>query len=230
MTWKQQRILFKFPARDREDKFFSTLGIYHKLMINHEDFQFLITVDEDDPILTSDGVKDKLKAFKNTKLIVGPPNGKIDAVNRDMDQADPWDIVVLVSDDMIPKVTGFDMLIRKDMFKHFPDTDGVLWYNDGHQEDKLNTLCILGKKYYERFGYIYYKRYKSLYCDNDFMEVSKRLGKVVYNSLCIIEHQHWAWGYGEMDTLYQKNEMHIQHDHDVFQKRMAVNFELEMAL
>ena len=121
------------------------------------------------------------------------------------------------------------MIIRKDMNKHFPDTDGVLWYNDGHQGNKLNTLCILGKVYYERFGYIYHNDYLSLYCDNEFTEVSKRLNKVRYESLCIIEHQHWAWGYGKMDDLYTRNEKYIQQDHDTFQRRAAIGFELPIA-
>ncbi len=230
--WKKQRILFKYPARGREEKFLSTLGKYHENIVNKEDFQFLVSIDEDDEVLNTDKVKAAVAAYPKVKLVVGTSQGKIHAVNRDMDQADPWDIVVLVSDDMIPKVKGFDMYIRKDMKNHFPDLDGVLWYNDGHQGEKLNTLSILGKTYYDRFGHIYWPEYKSLYCDNDFMEVSKRLGKVHYNPLCIIEHQHWAWGYGKMDDLYTKNETYIEDDHDLFKRRMAENFGLpkEIAL
>ena len=225
--WKKQRILFKFPARGRKQKLFDALGAYYEKMINKEDFQFLVSIDEDDEVLNTEEVKNMISSYVNAKVVVGPSMGKIGAVNRDMDQAAPWDIVVLISDDMMPKVKGFDMLIRKDMNAHFPDLDGVLWYNDGHQGDKLNTLCILGKKYYDRFGWIYYPAYKSLFADNDFMEISKRLGKVYYNSLCIIEHQHWAWGYGKMDDLYTKNETFIQDDHDLFQKRMTENFGLK---
>jgi hypothetical protein len=203
--WQRQNILFKFPARGRKDKFLSTLLAYHEHLINKEDFQFLISIDEDDTALNNDEVKELISKFPNTKVVVGPSVGKIGAVNRDMDHAEPWDIVVLLSDDMMPKLKGFDMIIRKDMNKHFPDKDGVLWYNDGHQGDKLNTLCILGRKYYDRFGWIYHPGYKSLFSDNDFMQVSKLLGKVKYNSLCIIEHQHWFWMGEEMDELYTRN-------------------------
>lgn len=229
-AWQRQPILFKFPARGRRDKLLSVIKTYHEHLINKEDFQFLISIDEDDTELNVPEVKAALEANKNTKVVVGPSVGKIGAVNRDMDQATPWDIVVLLSDDMMPKVKGFDMLIRKDMHKAFPDGDGVLWYNDGHQGEKLNTLCILGKKYYDRFGWIYYPGYKSLFSDNDFMEVSRLLGRVKYNSLCIIEHQHWAWGYGVMDDLYIENEKYFQEDSDLFQKRMAENFGLSQSV
>ncbi len=228
--WQRQRILFKFPARGRKEKLLATLEAYHKNMVNQEDFEFLISIDEDDEVLNTDEVKAAACSFSdNIRIEVGPSKGKIDAVNRDMDKAQPWDIVVLVSDDMMPKLRGFDMLIRKDMHKNFPDTDGVLWYNDGHQFDNLNTLCILGKKYYERFNYIYHKDYVSLYCDNEFTEVSKLLGKVKYNSLCIIEHQHWVWGYGKMDDLYTKNETYIEKDKATFDRRASIGFELSIA-
>lgn len=162
--WQRQRVLFKFPARGRKEKLLSTLSAYHENLINKEDFEFLLSIDDDDAELNNDETKELLSKFPNTKVVVGPSIGKIGAVNRDMDDAQPWDIVVLLSDDMMPKLKGFDMIIRKDMNKHFPDKDGVLWYNDGHQREKLNTLCILGKKYYDRFGWIYHPGYKSLFC------------------------------------------------------------------
>ena len=225
--WQRQHILFKFPVRGRREKLFAALNAYLTNMVNQEDFEFLISIDEDDDALNNDEVKAAITTLSdNISIQVGPSKGKIDAINRDMEKAKPWDIVVLVSDDMIPKLRGFDMIIRKDMHRNFPDTDGVLWYNDGHQGDRLNTLCILGKTYYDRFGYIYQKDYISLYCDNEFTEVSKLLGKVKYNSLCIIEHQHWAWGYGVMDEIYQRNELTIDHDRKVFERRLSESFGL----
>lgn len=226
MNWKETKILFKFPARHRRDKLFSTLDKYYSMMVNKEDFYFLVSIDHDDQELNTVEVTDRLNSYKNLTCVVGESKGKIAACNRDINEfIEPWDIVVLVSDDMIPKITGFDMMIRKD-FKTFPDLDGVLWYNDGHTGDSLNTLCILGRKYYDRFGYIYHPSYISLYCDNEFMEVSKLLGKVKYSSLVIIEHQHWAWGYGEMDPLYQENEKFIGEDGENFLKREKENFGL----
>lgn len=229
MNWKSTHILFKFPARSRREKFFSTLQAYYDNMVNKEDFEFIVSIDEDDAQLNNEEFINAVGSMKNARVVVGPSKGKIDAVNRDIEQAKPWSIVVLVSDDMVPKRKGFDMIIRRDMNRYFPDTDGVLWYNDGHQGDRLNTLCILGKAYYDRFGYIYHKDYVSLYCDNEFTEVSKILGKVKYNSLCIIEHQHWAWGYGKMDGLYVRNETFIERDKAAFDRRASIGFELPIA-
>ena len=67
------------------------------------------------------------------------------------------------------------------MTELYPNTDGVLWFNDGNQGNRLNTLCILGKKYYERFNYIYHPDYTSLWADNEFMDVANLLNKQIFN-------------------------------------------------
>jgi hypothetical protein len=93
---------------------------------------------------------------------------------------------------MTPIVKGYDNIIRNNMKTHYPDTDGVLWFNDGYQGQNLNTLCILGRKYYQRFGYIYCPEYKSLWCDNEFMDQANLLGRQIYFHETIIKHEHPA--------------------------------------
>ena len=106
----------------------------------------------------------------------------------------------------------------------YPDTDGVLWFNDGYQGDRLNTLCILGKKYYERFNYIYHPDYKSCWSDNEFMEVGNILGKQTYINQVIIRHEHPDWGYGSIDYVHNNNVKDWHHDNNVFQQRKSNNF------
>jgi hypothetical protein len=137
-----------------------------------------------------------------------------------------WDIFLLASDDMIPKVKGYDNIIRNKMKEFYPDTDGILWFNDGHQENRLNTLCILGKKYYDRFGYIYYPEYKSVWCDNEFMMVGDLLEKQTYFDEVIIEHEHPDWGYGKRDTIHRTNSENESHDRNLFTTRKNNNFYL----
>jgi len=197
--------------------------------LDQENFTFLVSIDQDDQILNTPEVLSKLQKYLRLKVVVGESKGKIFACNRDINEhKEHWDIVVLVSDDMMPKVKGYDMYIRKGYKKHFPDFDGVLHFNDGHQGEKLNTLCVLGRPYYERFGYIYNPEYISLYSDNEFMDVSRILGKAKYISTVIIEHQHWAWGYDKMDELYRKNEGPIQVDRNTYLRRKEIGFELNV--
>jgi len=221
------KLLIKFPTRGRKDKFFSTLDKYHEYCKNMEDTDFLISLDEDDNEMNTDEVLDRLSNYKNTKVIIGLSKSKIDAVNRDLDNyTQHWDIVLLASDDMVPQIKGYDDIIRHNMMFNYPDTDGVLFFNDGFQGNKLNTLCILGKKYYERFNYIYHPDYKSCWSDNEFMVVGNILKRQSYIDQVIIRHEHPDWGYGNPDHVHQNNVSDWQHDYDVYNKRLINNFYL----
>jgi hypothetical protein len=221
------KLLIKFPTRGRKDKFFSTLDKYHEYCKNIEDTDFLISLDEDDKEMNTNEVLGRLSNYKNTKVIVGLSKSKIDAVNRDLNNyKEHWDIVLLASDDMVPQIKGYDDIIRHNMMFNYPDTDGILFFNDGFQGNKLNTLCILGKNYYERFNYIYHPDYKSCWSDNEFMVVGNILKRQSYIDQVIIRHEHPDWGYGNPDHVHQNNVSDWQHDYDVYNKRLINNFYL----
>ena len=172
-------------------------------------------------------VIEKLKNFKNLDFVFGESLNKIDAVNRDIVDGD-WDIILLASDDMIPEQLGYDDIIRNNMKKYFPNTDGVLWFNDGFQKENLNTLCILGKKYYKRFNYIYYPEYKSTWCDNEFMDVANLLGKQKYFANVIIRHEHPDWGFGNVDKIHQLNHSNLNYDINLYKNRKNFKFGLTL--
>lgn len=218
------KILIKFPTRNRKDKFFQVLDLYYQFASNLDKLEFLITLDSDDTSMNTPEVIKKLETYKNLKFVYGTSNNKIHAVNRDIEDSD-WDIILLASDDMIPKEKGYDEHIRFNMSINYPDTDGILWYNDGNRKD-LNTLCILGKKYYKRFNYIYHPDYKSLWADNEFMTVGNILKKQTFIDKVIIHHEHPDWGYGGRDVIHSLNTQHDRYDRDTFLRRQKINFEL----
>ena len=220
------KLLIKFPTRNRKNKFFKVLRQYQNLCEDLENTYFLITLDNDDKSMNPSDVEDIFNTFKNIKVVYGTSNSKIHAVNRDIELINDWDIVLLASDDMTPKVKGYDNIIRNKMKEFYSDTDGILWFNDGHMGNKLNTLCILGKKYYDRFGYIYHPEYKSVWSDNEFMLVGNLLGKQTYFEQVIIEHEHPDWGYGSRDEIHQNNSKNENQDKLLFTKRKDNNFYL----
>ena len=220
------KLLIKFPTRNRKNKFFKVLRQYQNLCEDLDNTYFLITLDNDDESMNPSDVEDIFNTFKNIKVVYGTSNSKIHAVNRDIELINDWDIVLLASDDMTPKVKGYDNIIRNKMKEFYSDTDGILWFNDGHMGNKLNTLCILGKKYYDRFGYIYHPEYKSVWSDNEFMLVGNLLGKQTYFEQVIIEHEHPDWGYGSRDEIHQNNSKNENQDKLLFTKRKDNNFYL----
>jgi hypothetical protein len=220
------KLLIKFPTRNRKNKFFKVLKQYQNLCEDFDNTFFLITLDNDDETMNPSEVTNIFGTFKNIKVVYGNSDSKIHAINRDIELVDEWDIVLLASDDMTPKVKGYDNIIRDRMKEFYPDTDGILWFNDGHQGNKLNTLSILGKKYYDRFGYIYQPEYKSVWSDNEFMMVGNLLGKQTYMDEVIIEHEHPDWGYGNRDIIHQINSKNESHDRNLFMNRKNNNFYL----
>jgi hypothetical protein len=187
------KLLVKFPTRGRPDKFFTVLDRYYYGAKRKELTSFLITCDHDDISMNNEAVRQRLQQnYKGMTVVFGHSKSKIEAVNADMTHAPEYDIILLASDDMVPEEKGYDEIIRQKMTELYPDTDGVLWFFDGYRRD-FNTLCILGKKYYERFGYIYHPSYKSFWCDNEFTDVANQLGKQTFIDKTIIRHVHPDW-------------------------------------
>jgi hypothetical protein len=107
------------------------------------------------------------------------------------------------------------------------DLDRVLFFNDGYLGRKLNTMCIMGRKYYERFGYIYHPSYQSLWCDNEFMIVADKLDKQDYFDLCLFKHEHFSTNQAvKCDALMNHNQKFYHSDKRNFDKRQANNFDL----
>ena len=223
------KILIKFPTLGRPKQFFETLYKYYKLANNYKDINCIVSIDENDTTMNNNAVIHGLKTYPNLTLCIDTSNSKIHAINRDISNVKRnWDILLLASDDMVPLIKGYDDIIRNDMKNNFNDLDGTLWYNDGYQRDKLNTLSILGYNYYKRFNYIYYPGYKSVYADNEFTEVSQLLGKTLYNNKVIIEHQHPDYGYNKQDTVHIKNFKNLEHDKSLYVERKQKNFFIDV--
>jgi hypothetical protein len=213
------RILIKFPTRNRHTKAIDVINKYISFATDPDNIQIMVTVDNDD--------QPEKYVFADRRIIVkvGPSNGKIGAINRDIPHESTFDILLVASDDMIPIVNGYDDIIRSEMYKNFPDGDGVVWFNDGFRQNRINTLVICGSKYYQRFGYIYYPEYKSLWCDNEFTDVASRLRKQVYFDRIIIKHEHPANNSNvNSDELYRRNDRYFSVDKHLYMMRRANNF------
>ena len=219
-------ILIKFPTRGRPQKFREQFGRYYQMLSNQIDTQFVISMDVDDTTMNNPQMKRFLDGHNNQRKIVhyhyGLSRTKIQAINADMDKYPEYKIVLLASDDMMPVEHGYDKIIYDDMMKYYLDLDGVLHYNDGRVGKRLNTLSIMGIKMYERFGYIYHPAYTSLWCDNEFDDVTRALNKSTYIDRCIIKHE-WVQFTGR-DALHKKNEAFYDADQKIYMDRKRRGF------
>jgi len=212
------KILIKYPSRNRKEKFYDTLNKMKAMANNLNDIIFHFTIDDDEVQMY----------FVET--LGGNSNNKIHAVNRDVPESD-WDILVVMSDDMVCVTHGWDDIIRQDMNENFPDTDGVLHYNDGNQKANVMTMSIIGRKYYNRDGYIYNPEYQSLWCDVEATEVAHMRGKYKYmgDDTILFAHHHPAWGFCLHDEQYRKTESpyYWQRDRQVIENNRAKNYGLK---
>lgn len=224
MTDAKIKILCKFPSRSRPEKFKKVFSLYKSMASGKHELTFVLSFDSDDESMNNKTMKKWLsKQGDNVHWFYGDSTTKISAVNADMNRGWKFDILLLASDDMTPIMSNYDDVIVKDMLDHFPDFDGVIQYNDGFRRDRLNTLCILGKPYYDRFGYIYHPSYTSVYADNEFTDVSYALNKAKYIDKVVIQHRLMEAG---NDALYQRNEHRSLYEKDkmVYSLRRSLGY------
>lgn len=211
------RILLKCPTRGRRDKFLSTIRKWVELAARPESLGIAVSLDTDDPqILTEDDLPNV--AWK--RVYRSPNTTKIQACNADMDRIDwNWEIVVLVSDDMIPQVPEWDMTIRTAMDESL---DHVVWIYDGFQNERLNTLNIFGRKRYEAWGYLYHPAYKSFFCDNELTDWCRAHPKqcTILKDV-LVKHEHPLATGVQSDALYTRNQAYFEEDAKTYDRRKA---------
>lgn len=219
------KLLIKFPTRGRRRKFVDIMGRALNNIVNFKDTSFLLTLDSGDEEMSKDFLDKRIDFYKKIyspeielDYIYGESKNKIHAVNRDLDVYNkPWDVVLLLSDDMECIKYGFDEIIRNDIVRVKPDLDCVLHYPDGWTE--LNTLPILGKKYYDRFGYIYYPEYESFFSDNEFMEVATVNQRHYQSKMVLFVHNHPVWTGKGWDDVYERNNTPWEKDKKLYEER-----------
>ena len=226
------KILFKYPCRGRKNLFFESLNSLNENIRDRNNYHISLTIDEDDDILNTPEVMEQIGKYPNVSVGLGLSNSKIEAINRTMPDYD-FDVIICWSNDMFATFFGFDDIMRDyichiinnreddDFLVHFPERDAM---------EALNVLYIATKKYYNRFGFIYHPSYKSLFCDNETLEVAKLLNRYHYIGIPdLYVHKNPAYHHHNMerDALFNEQQDFWQIDEDNYNKRKALNFEIE---
>ena len=224
------RLLFKYTTRSRRSSFLRGIDSIINNLADKENYHIYTTFDVDD---------DKMRPLPEIKgnhtYIAGTSKSKVDAINRDMDFINSqyeWDVLVNMSDDVVFTEKGFDNIIRNQFISYDYDGEGeistrnldkVIHFPDGNRSDLL-TVSIIGREYYNRDNYIYNPEYKSLYCDNEAMEVAKMRGCYKYVDKVIFNHLHPAYSKGVFDAQYQHTESFGAQDFETYLRRKQNGF------
>ena len=219
------KFLIKYATRGRPYLFDRGIANIQNTISPNCDYKILVSADSDDATMI-DYVG---KEIKNTQIIFGNSKNKIEAINADMDKGitGEWDVLVNFSDDMEFIVSGWDKIIENDIISSFGNLDCFLHYNDGYVGDKLPTMSIMGKDYYDRFGYIYHPSYKTESCDAEAMYVAMMLGKHKYFDKILFKHEHPCNNGGVSDATYNLNGRYANADHTNYFERLKKYFYVE---
>lgn len=214
--------------------FFESLNSLNDNIRDRDNYRISLTIDTDDPILNTPEVIEKINTYPNVSIEWGLSKSKVAAINRSFPNYD-FDIVICWSNDMFMTFYGADDIIRDylcqiinnyddDFLCHFPEPD---------TRDILNVLYIATKKYYDRFGYIYHPSYKSLFCDNETLEIAKLLKRYHYIGVPgLYVHKNPAYHHHGIirDELFNEQQGHWQEDENNFNERKARNFDLNLTI
>jgi hypothetical protein len=123
-------------------------------------------------------------------------------------------------------VQGFDNVIREAFEKHgYNNFLHLVDQIDYHEA--IASMSIMGREYYDKFGYVYNPAYYSFFCDNEAVDVARLMNEYIdYRGQKIMFlHKHYAHDPRfKKDELYKKNNAYYAHDQEVYYNRKANNF------
>lgn len=90
----------------------------------------------------------------------------------------------------------------------------------------LQTMPIIDKEWYDKFGYFFYPEYTHQYIDSDLSMTSHRLGRTLYVDL-LFQHLHYSIGAMKKDSTNEKNDATADSGSIIFGKRGGRNFDLK---
>lgn len=212
----EPKLLVRMPTRQRPSQAVAALTRYRKMAETKVAIE--VVIDEDDATMQTPGV---LAALDDLECIVtvGKHTSKIEAVNGG--SFDDWEILLLASDDMLPVVQGYDLRVFKGMKESFPYLDGAIYFKDGYADERCCTLPVVSRRFYDQFGYVYHKDYRSLWSDQEQTELWKALGRLKFLDEMIIEHRHPVRKLADNDALYTRNDAFWSADKATYERRKA---------
>lgn len=207
------KFFLKYPSRNRAELMKSVISQFRENSSGKYEFKFVCSFDENDITMNNHNIITWLNQQKDVIYNFGKSKNKIDAVNRDLNLINTilpnWNIQILISDDVTCS-KNWDEIIANDMLSISPDFDAGLHYNDQFlAKEKLWTISVLGRKYFEKDNYIYNPNFESLWADNFQMDLCKKRNKYHYFDKNVLQHP-WINITGK-DELYLKNSSTVQY-------------------
>lgn len=183
------------PSRSRADKSYNAVTYWMKHYSGRlENIEVIVSLDEDDPQLTS-----YLNKFPSTDTIVNKNKSSVEAINKAAAISTGKILIVIGEDGYLPPSWQHEIIKEVE-----GKVDWILKTQDGIQ-DYIITLPIMDRTYYNRTGYIYHPDFQHLFCDTYLTCVADITGRKITSNL-MFKHNHYSVNGTEPDELHIRND------------------------
>ena len=226
------RILIKIPTKGRPEQFFSVLDKYYENLSTQESRHFLIACDIDDPCMNNPTIIQRLQQYPNLSFSFGLSRSKIEAYNRDLHRDLPFDILIMGNDTTAPCYSCYDTIIEQAMAQSFSNLDGIINFQNDTAGKDYNEVPIMGKTFFDRFGYAYHPSYISSFHKQELTIISRILNKEkkyhlpLFKKDVVLEQDQSGSDSGQERN---RNDAHAQQlaDYETFKQHQACMFALD---
>lgn len=174
LSEEKTHLLIKIVANSTEEQLVSAIERYYNKLSKEVPFRFLVICDKN---LDVKKIKNKFESYKDLNFIVEEKEATAKFYNGGISDYEKWfDIVLLVDDTLEPIQDSYDKVLVNSFQASFPDYDGVINFSDKEGKE-IKMTSAMGKKYYQRFSYVFFPEYKSTACFKEMRSVSRILAK-----------------------------------------------------
>jgi hypothetical protein len=184
----------------------------------HKDHEWCLSVDIGHEPANASAVAVAAQRTGKYPVKIGINNGRKNCVDgwNAAAEVTTGKVIIAVADDFVPPLNWDEALLSLQP-QGWENGEHVVHVNDGFI-GHIFTLAILTRKRYDRFGYLWYPGYESMFVDTEFGEVAKRDGVVIEAMHLLFEHMHHACGKRPKDSA------DANHENDVRWKRGEMLF------
>lgn len=163
---------------------------------NPDNVEYIICVDERD--------RDKMPLtsfpFTNTDLVINHGKRASSTASNVAAGLSTGEILVVISDDMFPPEHWDTQLLDLGLDVTKP---WLLEISTGGPRDgELILSPIMSRALYEKWGYLYYHEYISMYADDDMTAHARQDGVVIQARQFQLDHRHFGYGKSPYDAVY----------------------------
>lgn len=206
-----------FPSRNRPEQAEKTLKKWIENAYNKKNISIILSIDSNDTLLRR---YERLSNIDGVFVLVGKNKSAIEAINKSCKFCS-GDVIVQIAEDFNEPPLHWDKLILE---ATNGKEDFLLKTQDGIQKT-LVTLPIMDRKFYNRFGYIYYPGYQHLFSDQELTAVAHMTGRIITSDI-YIPHNHYSTGKTPKDAVNKKNDKTWNQGKKLFHERLSTNFGL----